>query len=170
MQHPVTTEYGFSRTQIETTLEAINQLGLPTLWFWPNVDAGSDGTSSGIRSYREKYELKHVHFFKNMLPNCFLELLIHSSALIGNSSVGIRECAFLGIPVVNIGSRQNKRHRGNNVIDIDYDSDEIISAVNACITNARPASSEIYGRGNSGHKIAELLASVELNYHKTITF
>ncbi len=170
MQHPVTTEYSYSRSQIDITLEAINKLGLPTLWFWPNVDAGSDGTSSGIRAYRERDELNHVHFFKNMLPDDFLELLIHSSVLIGNSSVGIRECAFLGVPVVNIGSRQNKRARGHNVIDIGYDSDELIDAVNTCVNNTRPASSDIYGRGNSGHNIAELLASVELRHHKTITF
>ena len=105
-----------------------------------------------------------------MLPNDFLELLIHSSALIGNSSVGIRECAYLGVPVVNIGSRQNKRARGNNVIDIDYDSGELINAVNTCINNARPEPSDIYGRGNSGQNIAELLASVELKHHKTITY
>ena len=53
LQHPVTTEYDKSRDNIQPTLEAINELGIPTFWFWPNVDAGSDGTSSGIRSYRK---------------------------------------------------------------------------------------------------------------------
>ncbi len=51
---------------------AINQLNVPTLWFWPNVDAGADGTSAGIRSFREKNELTNVHFFKNMEGADFL--------------------------------------------------------------------------------------------------
>jgi UDP-N-acetylglucosamine 2-epimerase len=49
MQHPVTSEYELARRQVMETLYAIRDIGLPTLWFWPNVDAGSDGTSNGIR-------------------------------------------------------------------------------------------------------------------------
>ena len=66
MQHPVTTEYADARRHVELTLRAVHDLGYPTLWFWPNVDAGSDGTSKGIRSFRERHELEHIHFFKNM--------------------------------------------------------------------------------------------------------
>jgi UDP-hydrolysing UDP-N-acetyl-D-glucosamine 2-epimerase len=105
MQHPVTSEYSESRAQIKHTLKAADACGYPVLWFWPNVDAGSDGTSSGIRSFREHNETSQFHFFKNMAPHDFLRLLINSKCLMGNSSVGIRECAFLGVPVVNIGSR-----------------------------------------------------------------
>lgn len=64
MQHPVTNEYQDSRKHIEATLEAITQLNRPTLWFWPNVDAGADGTSNGIRAYRETHQLTNVHFLK----------------------------------------------------------------------------------------------------------
>ena len=71
MQHPVTNEYEMSRKQIEETLEAIRDIDITTFWFWPNVDAGSDGTSKGIRSFREENELSHVHFFKNMTPDDF---------------------------------------------------------------------------------------------------
>lgn len=170
MQHPVTTEHEQSRRHIEETLHAINDLKLPVLWFWPNVDAGADGTSSGIRSFRERYNLEHLHFFKNMEPNDFLKLLYNSKALVGNSSVGIRECAYLPVPVVNIGSRQNKRHRGNNVIDVDYDRNEILNAINYWIENGKPASSEIYGGGDAGKRIADILSKVELRFHKTITY
>ena len=45
MQHPVTTEYLEARQHAVETIEAIDSLGLQTLWFWPNVDAGSDGYS-----------------------------------------------------------------------------------------------------------------------------
>ena len=62
MQHPETNEFKNARKHIVETLEVVRELKIPTLWFWPNVDAGSDATSSGIRHYREKYDLNHVHF------------------------------------------------------------------------------------------------------------
>src|SRR5690606_26088829 len=68
LQHPVTTEYEQSRRHIEETLHAVRDAGLPTLWFWPNVDAGSDGTSKGIRAFREQHSLPHAHFLKNLPP------------------------------------------------------------------------------------------------------
>lgn len=170
MQHPVTTEYQDSRKHIEETLLAINQLNIPTLWFWPNVDAGADGTSTGIRSFREKNDLQNVHFFKNMEGDDFLVLLNNAHALIGNSSVGIRECAFLGVPVVNIGSRQNKRDRGNNVIDVDYNKEEITNAIEKIMSNGKAEPSSVYGGGNAGETIADLLAKLPLQFHKTIMY
>ncbi len=170
MQHPVTTEYKDSRKHIESTLEAIHKLNRPTLWFWPNVDAGADGTSTGIRAFREKHNLPNVHFFKNMEGKDFLQLLKHSDCLIGNSSVGIRECAYLGVPVVNIGSRQNRRDRGGNSVDVNYSQNEIEEAIISSIQKGKTISSSIYGEGNAGTKIADLLIKVPLQFHKTITY
>lgn len=170
MQHPVTNEYAESRNQIEETLFAVKDIGLPVLWFWPNVDAGADGTSSGIRAFREKYTMNHLHFFKNMEGEDFLRLLINSKGLIGNSSVGIRECAYLGVPVVNIGSRQNRRVRGENVVDVKYNRQEIIRALNKILNAERPMSSDIYGGGEAGRKIAAIIAELPLVYHKTIAY
>ena len=88
MQHPVTNEYEESRKHIAETLEAIDRLeGL--LFGLAQCDAGSDGTSKGIRSYREKNKVNHIHFFKNMEPTDFLRLLANAKCLIGNSSVGL---------------------------------------------------------------------------------
>ena len=170
MQHPVTNEYEESRKHIAETIEAIDRLGVPTFWFWPNVDAGSDGTSKGIRSYREKNKINHIHFFKNMEPTDFLRLLANAKCLIGNSSVGIRECAYLGVPVVNIGTRQNRRDRGNNTLDVGYSADEIQQAVTHWLNSERPESSEVYGGGNAGEIIADTLSKVPLKFHKTITY
>jgi UDP-hydrolysing UDP-N-acetyl-D-glucosamine 2-epimerase len=170
MQHPVTTEYSDSRIHIEQTLEAVKDSEIPVLWFWPNVDAGADGTSSGIRSYREKHRLDHIHFFKNMEGEDFLRLLTNSKCLIGNSSVGIRECAYLGVPVVNIGSRQNRRDRGNNVIDVNYSKDEISKAIHLNLKEGTKLSSDIYGGGDAGKEIAKLLADLPLVFHKTIEY
>lgn len=170
MQHPVTTEYQDSRNHINETLYAIQNIQLPVLWFWPNVDAGADGTSTGIRAFREKYKPENIHFFKNMEGEDFLRLLTNSKCLVGNSSVGIRECAYLGIPVVNIGTRQNKRERGANVVDVNYDKNQIETAILNAIKNKKPELSKIYGGGNAGENIAKLLETVPLKFHKTITY
>ncbi len=170
MQHPVTNEYQDSRRHIEETLKAVAGLSIPCLWFWPNVDAGADGTSTGIRSFREKNQLDNVHFFKNMDGMDFLNLLQNSKGLIGNSSVGIRECAFMGVPVINIGSRQNKRDRGTNVLDVSYDQHEIAQAIQSIIAQPRPNPSMVYGGGDAGRKIADVLATVPLQFHKTIMY
>ena len=170
MQHPVTNEYQDSRKHIEATLSAIQKINKPTLWFWPNVDAGADGTSSGIRSFREKYKMENIHFFKNMEGDDFLNLLDNSLCLIGNSSVGIRECAYLGVPVVNIGSRQNRRDRGENVVDVSYDETAIVKAVETISKDNKRVTSKVYGGGNAGEKIAKLLRELPLQFHKTITY
>ena len=170
MQHPVTTEVGDSRKHIEQTLHILPKVNLPVLWFWPNVDAGADGTSSGIRSFREKHDLPHVHFFKNMAGDDFLRLLKNAKCLIGNSSVGIRECAYLGVPVINIGSRQNKRDRGYNVIDVDYNTNQILDALDKHLENPNIPTSHVYGGGDAGNKIADLLEKLPLRFHKTLTY
>lgn len=171
MQHPVTTEYSQAKENVLTTLKVIDNLNIPAFWFWPNVDAGADGTSNGIRSYRENYQPKNIHFFKNMIPEDFLRLLINSKCLIGNSSVGIRECAYLGVPVVNIGTRQNGRARANNVLDVSYKEKEIKDAILNRVENRGVITNNaIYGEGNSGEKIADILAEVELRFHKTISY
>jgi UDP-hydrolysing UDP-N-acetyl-D-glucosamine 2-epimerase len=170
MQHPVTNEYNESRKQIEETLHATNSLNLPVLWFWPNVDAGADGTSNGIRTFRENTPNSLMHFFKNMEPSDFLKLLYNSRCLVGNSSVGIRECAFMGVPVVNVGTRQNRRDRGKNVWDVDYPRQEIKKAMANILSQKRPASDDVYGGGDAGVQIANLLAELPLRFHKTISY
>lgn len=170
MQHPVTNEYMKSREHVEETLAAVKQMEIPTLWFWPNVDAGADGTSKGIRVFRENNPGINVHFFKNMEPIDFLKLLKNSKCLIGNSSVGIRECSFLGVPVVNIGSRQRGRERGSNVIDTGYDKEAIKEGILKQIEHGPYKSESIYGSGDAGEKIASLIATVPLSIDKIITY
>lgn len=170
MQHPVTTEYGESLKQTNITLESIHELNIPTFWFWPNVDAGSDGVSKALRIYREKFPSNKIHFVKNMEPKDFLRLLMKSKVLIGNSSVGIRECSFLGIPVVNIGTRQNRRERGENVIDVGYNRKDIKNAIIKWLNSDRPNQSTIYGKGDSGKRIASIIENLEPKYHKTISY
>jgi UDP-hydrolysing UDP-N-acetyl-D-glucosamine 2-epimerase len=170
LQHPVTNEYSESRKHVEETLIAVRDLKVPVLWFWPNVDAGSDGTSAGIRAFREMNKPINMHFFKNMEGMDFLRLLINSKCIVGNSSVGIRECAYLGIPAINIGSRQNRRERGENTIDVAYSKKDIHDAILKCLSNGKANQSSIYGDGSSGKKIADILVKLPLKFHKTLTF
>jgi len=170
MQHPVTTEKEDAKLQIIHTLEAIEALNIPTFWFWPNVDAGSDQLSNTLRNYRENRTLENIHFFKNMEPKDFLILIKNSQCLIGNSSVGIRESSFLGVPVVNIGTRQHGRHRGNNVIDCNYQKEEIENSIKRHLEHGHYKSEFIYGNGYAGKVIADTLADFELKFHKTITY
>lgn len=170
MQHPVTTEHEDARQHILETLEAVHEINLPTLWFWPNVDAGSDGTSNGIRTFREKTKPTNMHFFKNMSSTDFLRLLYNSKCLIGNSSAGIRECSYLGVPVVNIGSRQEGRERGHNVVDVAYDKSEINAAIRKQIENGRYETDKLYGDGGAGERISNLLGQVTLKIEKRLTY
>lgn len=170
IQHPVTTEYELARQHIFETLYAIRNSGLPALWFWPNVDAGSDGTSNGIRTFRELEKPANIHFFKNMTPTDFLRLIYNSRGLVGNTSVGIREGAYLGVPVVNIGSRQGGRDRGGNVLDTGYDRHEIAEALQHHRRNGRYPQDSLYGDGQAGARIARLLAEVPMSIEKRLTY
>ena len=170
MQHPVTTEYDEARHQVEETLYALKDFSLPVLWFWPNVDAGSDGTSKGIRVFREKENPRNFHLFRNMFPEDFLRLLCASTAIVGNSSVAIRECSYLGVPAVNIGTRQMGRERGHNVIDVGHNRKEIADAVATHITRGKPKRDLLYGDGKAGVRIADCLAQAELTIEKRLTY
>jgi len=166
LQHPVATEHAEAQGQADRTLQAVIDLDKPVLWFWPNVDTGAYGTSKALRVFRERQPSRPFHFFKNMLPSDFLRLIVNSSCLIGNSSVGIREGAFLGVPVVNIGTRQNGRERGPNVIDVPHDVESIHTAALRQIRHGRYPVSHIYGDGAAGQRIADLAATIDLPIHK----
>ncbi len=131
IQHPVTSEPD-NLEHIMKTLQAVNDLGVQTLWFWPNPDAGTDEVSKGIRRYREHVPTPHIRFVIDLHPRDFASLLKHAACLIGNSSSGLKEASFFGVPVVNIGTRQHGRFgplRGENVLDAGYDTQAIRTAV-----------------------------------------
>ena len=132
--------------------------------------AGSDNTSKAIRGFRERHDLPNVHFYRNLTPLDFLSILLSSDCIVGNSSAGIRECAYLGVPAVNIGNRQRGRDRGGNVIDVDYDRNAIIHAIEQCRSNGRQERDLLYGDGTAGPKIAEALATATLSIEKMLPY
>lgn len=160
LQHPVTTETVHSKWQIGSTLHALAALNLPVLWFWPNADPGTSGTAQGIRAFREQHQDLPFHFFKGMESGHFIQLLKNCACFVGNSSVGIRECSALGIPVVNIGSRQRGRERGPNVADCIPDTEAIIAAVQHQLAHGLYPPAPLYGKGDAGERIAGQLATV----------
>lgn len=169
-QHPVTTEYGDNRWQIEQTLEALDNLSMPVIMLWPNSDAGSDDISTGIRTFREKKNPEWLHLFKNLPTSIYIHLMNITACLVGNSSSGVREGAFIGTPVVNIGTRQNKRLRAGNVVQVGYTSNEILEGIKVQLEHGRYCSSDVYGDGNAGVQMAEILAKCNPMVQKTITY
>jgi len=166
MQHPVTSEVGKNYEHVEQTLTAIHELGIPTIWFWPNVDAGTDEISKGIRVFRENKNPKNIRFLKYLPPDQFISLLMHATALVGNSSAGIKEASFLGVPVVNIGTRQHGRMRAHNVVDVSYNKDEIKQAVMNQMQHGPYEPSLVYFKENTSKEIAKILAETELYTQK----
>lgn len=167
IQHPVTTEFGYNQKNMEVTLDALLALRLQTVLFWPNVDAGVDEVSHAIRLFREKTDIdSFVKFIKFMEPEKFLALLAKTSCLIGNSSSGIKESSYLGVPVVNIGTRQNGRMRGQNVIDVPYGVRAIVEAIRKQVSHGKYRRSTIYYRKDSSKRIARTLSSINLYTQK----
>ena len=169
-QHPVTTDFGQGERQITETLTAIHQLKMPTIMLWPNADAGSEDVARGMRKFREHHEHDHIRFYKNFPVETFVRLMNQCACMIGNSSAAIREGAFLGVPAVNVGTRQQGRECGKNVIDVDYDSQEILDAVQSQMHNGRYASEHIYGDGQAGERIANILATCHINLQKRMLY
>ena len=106
----------------------------------------------------------------NMFPEDFLRLLCGATAIVGNSSVAIRECSYLGVPAVNIGSRQQGRERGQNVIDVEHDRVAIAAAIRAHMSRGRAPKDLLYGDGQAGARIADCLATVPLTIEKRLTY
>ena len=160
MQYSVTTEYEDSKKQILNTLKAVANFNIPTLVFWPNSDAGSNLISKGIRTWREKNFEKKFWFLKNLPTETFYELLKKAKCMVGNSSSGIRECSYLGIPFVNVGTRQKNREKGQNTINASNKPKDISKAIKKAF-KLKPKKSKIYGNGDAAKKIVKVLEKIK---------
>ena len=168
MQHPVTTEYGQGFEQINQTLEAVAELGMQTLVFWPNVDAGSEDVAKGIRIFRELGQAHGFGFFRNLPPEMFAKLMAHCSCMVGNSSAALREGSFLGTPAVTVGSRQQGREHAPNLVHADHDRAEIADAIRDQIAHGPYERSHLFGDGTAGKQIADKLAELRPRVQKRL--
>lgn len=174
-QHSVTTEFEMAADQVRPSLEAMRilvQEGYQVIVTYPNNDAGGRRIIKEIKKIeREKLDNLQVHQslgrynYHGVLNICGK---IGRGVCVGNSSSGIKETPALGCPVVNIGTRQDGRLRANNVIDVGYNRDEIVSAVQKALNDegfrrqCRNAKNP-YGAGNAGERIADVLATIDIN-------
>ncbi len=169
-QHPVTTEFGKEESNIIETLEAIKKTKLPTIVLWPNSDAGSNDISRGIRKWRENNSSENFYYFKNLNSRDYIQLMNLTKCLVGNSSSGIREGAYIGTPVINIGSRQESRLMAKNVLSVTSNRDKIYNAIIRQIKNGKYKSNSLYGNGTAGDQISRILSRPYPDIQKKITY
>jgi GDP/UDP-N,N'-diacetylbacillosamine 2-epimerase (hydrolysing) len=163
LQHPVTTQSENTNKEILSTLRAIVKLKKPTIAIAPNSDAGNKTIFKNIESFSKKYSF--IKMYRSFPRNDFLGLLQNCGILVGNSSSGIIEASYFKIPVLNIGIRQDQREHGKNVINVNFDSNEIyqsmIKSFKSTKNNTKPPM--IYGTGNTSKKIISILEKIKID-------
>jgi UDP-hydrolysing UDP-N-acetyl-D-glucosamine 2-epimerase len=171
VQHPVTTSYGEGLKQVNETLYAIRSIkNYQKIVLWPNIDAGTDEISKGIRVFRENHKDEPFFFFRNFSPEDYARVLNNAKCVIGNSSSFIREGSFLGVPAVLVGDRQEDREHGENIIFSDYDREKILRIVKFQLNHGRYITHRLFGNGDAGKLIADKLSSINLDIKKRMTY
>ena len=164
-QHPVTTEVEAAAEQMRITLEAVKAVGVQTVITYPNADSGGRAMIRVLEEYRS---LPFIRVRKNLGQRRYVSLLRYASAMVGNSSSGIIEAPFFGLPVINIGTRQQGRQCAENVLNVPYDKNVIERAIRMVLTDetfiqqARHCTNP-YGDGHAGERIAQTLAQIPLD-------
>lgn len=161
LQHPVTTEVESAGEQMAETLAAVQALDAQGVLIYPNNDAGAQRIIAQI-------ERCPIRVVRSLPPEGFVNLVRYSGALVGNSSSGIHETASLGVPTVNIGTRQQGRERPQNVLDVRNDRREIQDAIATALFDedfkARVAERiNPYGDGRSAERIVRVLKTISLD-------
>jgi UDP-hydrolysing UDP-N-acetyl-D-glucosamine 2-epimerase len=162
LQHPVTTEHRDAGGQIRETIDALKAIAMPTVWLWPNIDAGTDAISHELRRFRETERPAWLRMHRNFSVEDYARLMNGCACVVGNSSSALREGAFLGTPAVNIGSRQSNRERGANVVDVPVEAAAIEAAVRAQVARGRYGCDPLFGDGKAGERIAAILGTASL--------
>ena len=158
MFHPDTLEGKQTIDWVTSIIQVIEKSSMKWFWFWPNPDHGTNLVSKTLRRNREARKLQNVRFIINLPPEQFITLALKSKLMIGNSSFGIREASFIGLPVVNLGTRQSGRQRASNVVDIQEPNTKELELKVHEQTQAKFLSSSIYGTGNAGKLSAKIIS------------
>jgi UDP-hydrolysing UDP-N-acetyl-D-glucosamine 2-epimerase len=163
--HPVTLEADQTAYHIDELLAALVSSGHAILFTIANADPGGQIINTKIESFVQKNE--KAQLVDNLGTQGYFTAMQHARAMVGNSSSGIIEAPSFGLPVVNIGSRQDGRARAANVIDVDYHRDAILMGIRKA-TDARfraAVSGRLnpYGDGRAAARIVDKLKSVPLD-------
>lgn len=165
--HPDTQSYLKSMEDTVNLLSAIKEIDLPTIWIWPNVDAGTDFISKELRVYRDQSQNPKIQFVRNFTPEDYVAVLNNSLCIVGNSSSGIREASRIGTPSVSIGDRQKGRQHSENVIFLEGSQvSKIVESIKIQIHHGKFPPSSLYGNGKAGEAIANVLLNTELDVKK----
>jgi UDP-hydrolysing UDP-N-acetyl-D-glucosamine 2-epimerase len=158
MFHPDTLEGKQTIDWVTSLIQVIEKSSMKWFWFWPNPDHGTNLVSKTLRRNREAGKLQNVRFIINLPPEQFITLALKSKVLIGNSSFGIREASFIGLPVINLGTRQSGRQRASNVMEIQEPNTKELELKIYRQIQAKFLSSSIYGAGNAGKLSAKIIS------------
>lgn len=166
MFHPVTTEAKYMQQYADLLVDALLSDNHNYIVIFPNNDLGSNAI---LKAYERLNAHPRFCIFPSLRFEYFLTLLKKAQFIIGNSSAGIREAPYYGIPIINIGTRQQNRALHADIINVDYDATAIISALRQIDTHAVAPSSADFGRGNSAHLFLDSLKNADiwqLNHQK----
>jgi len=154
--HPVTSERGSMADQAQSLYAALVSSGRNFVVIAPNNDPGSQG----IFEILNTLPIERFRVIPSMRFQYFSQLLKSSAIVIGNSSVGVREAPFIGVPSIDIGSRQKNRACSESIINCSaYDKDRIIALLSSDIWSRRYDPTENFGSGDSCSKFIEILSS-----------
>jgi len=175
LQHPTTISYDKAYNEMRTTLEAVREFDSEVVVIYPNSDAGSKVI---IRAINEYSKFKNIHIYKNLPYLDFLSLLRQADVLVGNSSSGIIEAPSFKLPVINIGLRQRGREHADNIIDVDHNKKQIVSAIRTAFYDEdflRRVEKCVnpYGDGKAADRIVKVLSEIRINrrlLQKKITY
>jgi len=163
--HPVTLEYEDTTAHVECFLKALEHLKIQVVFTYPNSDTSGRIIIDKIEEFVEKYNW--AYRVTNFGQAGYFSMLKYAKAMVGNSSSGIIESASFQIPVVNIGDRQRGRVKSFNVIDVDYDKNEIIKAINKALSsdfnNSLIGMKNPYGDGNASQKIIDTISNISID-------
>jgi UDP-hydrolysing UDP-N-acetyl-D-glucosamine 2-epimerase len=170
--HPVTTRFGDARAEVMELIGALHELARPTLWIWPNVDAGSDHIAKAIRLYREncRKDTKWLRLIKNLDPETFQKTLAMAACAVGNSSSFIRDSSFSGTPVVLVGDRQSCREHGANLVCVDPEKNIIKAAIQKQLAHGHYPVENIYGNGTASEQIVRHIKNFVPYRQKTLQY
>ncbi|CAH6794966.1 UDP-N-acetylglucosamine 2-epimerase [Vibrio chagasii] len=158
MYHPVTTEVEQLKDNITQVVDAIIESGKNFVVIFPNNDHGTDIIISEYERFRG---LGRVKVFPSVRFESFLTLLKHAKVVIGNSSAGVREAPFYGIPSIDIGTRQKDRATAESIVNTDNKSEEILDALNREYSNKYAAYRE-FGSGDSDERFISSISESKL--------
>lgn len=164
-QHPVSGEENQAAKQMEEIIAAIKKFNLQVVVIYPNADPGARRM---IRVIERERHNPRFHIYKSLPYKRFLALEREAAVWVGNSSAAMIESSSFGTPVVNMGTRQIGRQRGENVIDVDYDKCDIISAINKSLNDGDylkklKTIKNPWGDGKTGPRIARILEEVKID-------